>query len=196
MAATDAIIVAVAGVLGTLLSPFVSTWLTLKSRRQDYDFTQRDKEAERSRDELRAAFVERRDCYIALHTAAREYLGAIRVKSHSLESSRSSSEVDNTLAETRREYRLRYGEAQMMVPDNILRLASRVNGVFAESYGMMKKIEEGTNREDEDPDAVRRLLDTAWEPLREMRAKMRGDLGVGPLRDENGDGGQSPLPVR
>jgi len=186
--ATDAIIVAVVGVLGTLLSPFVSTWLTLKNRRLDYDFNRRDKEAERSHDDMRATFVERRNCYIALNTAARENHAAIRVKSHSLESSGSSLEVDKALAEARREYRLRYGEGQMMIPDNILQLASRINGILADSYGMMKRIEEGTGQEGENPDAVRRLLDTAWEPLREIRAEMRNDLGVGLLRSQGSSG--------
>jgi hypothetical protein len=178
ISATGAIIVAIAGVLGTLLSPLVTTWLTLKSKRQDYEFDRRDKLEERSRDDMHAAFTERRDCYIALNMSAREYHAAIRTKTHRMENSRLSKEIDKSLVETRREYRRRYGEAQMIVPDDILQLASRINGILADAYGMMRSIEEESLEEGATPDAVRRILETAWEPLRQMRAAMRNDLGI------------------
>ena len=178
--ADGAIIVAALGVLGTFFSPLVASLVSLRSRRQEFDFGRREKDDEQRRSDRRDAFVERRSCYISLNRAAREYQAAMRVRSHAIDVSGSNPRraTEELLTETRQEYRLRYAESQMIISDEVLSLARSVNGILAEAYGMLRRIEEGSPAAGETPAAVRTTLDTALGPLRELRAQMRADLGV------------------
>jgi hypothetical protein len=182
-AADGVIIVAAMGVLGTLFSPLVSSWVSMKSKRQEFDFNRHGKDDEQRRAARREAFVERRDCYISLNRTAREYHASLRTRSHAIEADELNRGTDESLLEIRQDYRRCHAEAQMIVSDEVLRLARPVNGKLAEAYGMLRRIEEGSADAGETPAAVRSLLETVWEPLRELRSQMRADLGVSDSAD-------------
>lgn len=177
-AATDAILVAIVGVAGTLFSPLVSSWVLTRNKRQEFELNRQEKKEERDRTDQHNSVIERRDCYIAFNMAAREYHGALRAKSHAIDRAESSGDSEKALNMTRRGYRLRYAEAQMIIPDGVLELASQINGMLADAYGMIRRIEENAEEDGETPDTVRAILDEAWVPLRLLRAEMRADLGV------------------
>lgn len=186
-AADGAIIVAAVGVLGTLLSPLISSWVSIRGKQQEFEFSLRDKNDKRLRNEAREAFAERRNCYISLNAAVRDYHASLRASSHSVEAGRPREGYDELLIKVRGEYRFRYAEAQMIVPDRILEIARQIHAILADAYGMLRRLEEGLASEGETPQAVRSLLDTAWEPLRNLRSEMRSDLGVGGSSDADSE---------
>ena len=65
-----ALLVAVAGVLGTLTSPILIQRLTLRAKQQEIDALKQQRSEERAEEQRRMAFKEGRDCCIALNTAA------------------------------------------------------------------------------------------------------------------------------
>ena len=87
--ATDAVIVAAVGVMGTLFSPLVGSWVLTRNKRQEFELAQQDKNEERDRTSRRDSFIERRNCYVAFNMAVREYHGALRVKTHAIDRSES-----------------------------------------------------------------------------------------------------------
>ncbi|WP_234441695.1 hypothetical protein [Streptomyces sp. WM6386] len=78
----------------------------------------------------------------------------------------------------RREYRDRYAEAQMVVPERILQASRTVNQVLAGIDAVVKRLDRERARDGES--AVQALLDLkeAEPRLSEMRRLMREDLGV------------------
>lgn len=175
-----AVIAAGLGVLGTLSAPIVTTWLSMKTRRQDFEL-QQDRESAGRREEIeRQALLDRRTCYIGLNTTARRYHGAIRAYSHAAHGTGDRLiQAEERLTEARHDYREKYSEAQMIVSSEVLEHARRINTMLADAYGMLRRIEEGVQLENESLDRVRGTLDGGWEPLREMRSAMRRDLGIG-----------------
>jgi len=175
-----AVLVAAVGVLGTLLSPVVASFVTTQSRQREVEAALLEKREDRDRDERRAAFVELRTCYIALNLAARNYQGALRSMSYAADRAPGTGKDhhNETLAEARRDYRRSYAEAQMIVPDKILEMTRKLNDSFAEAYALTKRVEERSTADGETLNAIRDVLDDATERLRRLRSAMRADLGV------------------
>ncbi|MEU6289330.1 hypothetical protein [Streptomyces sp. NPDC046988] len=173
----EALIAAVVGVCGTLCA----TWLTQRSARRSLEAERRSTERLREREE-RARGEERiqelrRVGYIALNQAARRYFAALTNDLHRLPESESAEHLEE-LDRVRAEYRACYAEAQMVVPDAILTVASAVNRELNQAYGILKRLHGGTPRQQDGPRQVRAHLDAAREILGDLRREMRHDLGI------------------
>ncbi len=166
-AVTAAMIAAVVGVLGTLLSPLVTTWATKRQR------------VEESRlEEKRRLFEDRRTAYTAMNRASRHFHTLLKDALHRLRDGVYSDDDRNQVEQARRDHRDRYAEAQMIVPETVLRVSRDVNTVLAAADAAAKRIDRGLARPDEN--ATQALIDLkAAEPaLTAMRRIMREDLGV------------------
>ncbi|MFE7811314.1 hypothetical protein ACFU5P_04885 [Streptomyces sp. NPDC057433] len=185
----EVLIAAVVGVCGTLCA----TWLTQRSAERSREAERRDAEhlrrAEGKAREEERMYELRRANYIALNQAARRYFGALANELHRLPSDgggagREPMEELADLEEVRIAYRACYAEAQMVVPDSVLTVASAVNRELNQAYGILKRLHAGTPRERDDPRQVRAHLDAARGLLHDLRRDMRLDLGItvhGPL---------------
>ncbi|WP_217241328.1 hypothetical protein [Streptomyces sp. AC555_RSS877] len=167
---TDALattITAVVGVLGTLFAPVLSHRLTRRQRAEE--ITLEDK---------RRAFEERRDAYTAMNRASRQFHTLLKDALHRLRDDVYGDQEREQLEEARRDYRDRYAEAQMVVPERILESSRSLNEVLAGIDAVAKRLDRGRAREGES--AQQALLDLkAAEPrLSAMRRVMREDLGV------------------
>ncbi|MEU1378519.1 hypothetical protein [Streptomyces albidoflavus] len=153
-----AVSVAVVGVVGTLLSALL---------------TQRAELARERRGEL----LDVRSCYVALNTATRQYLAALTDQVHALRRD-GSGPVRQRLTDARDQHRDVYAEAQLRVPDPVLDLAGQLSRELGAVYGMVKRLDAGAPREGDSVTGAQERIDVLWHLLREMRRRMRAELGV------------------
>ncbi|ATW49643.1 hypothetical protein [Streptomyces peucetius] len=166
-AATAAMVTAIVGVLGTLLAPLVTTWATKRQRAQ-----------ESQAEERRRLFEERRATYTAMNRASRHFHTMLKVALHRLRDGGYADDDRAQVEEARRDYRDRYAEAQMVVPEVVLTASRELNVVLAAVDATAKRIDRGLSREGESADQALLDLKAAEPALTAMRRIMREDLGV------------------
>ncbi|MGW7363179.1 hypothetical protein ACWGI8_07065 [Streptomyces sp. NPDC054841] len=164
-------LVAVVGVVGTLLSALLTQRAADRSRQREQE------RAEQLRDR-RSEARELRSCYVALNTSARQYLAALTDQLHALGRDEDLRSVRQRLTEARDQHRDVYAEAQMRVPVRVLELAGDLSHDLGLVYGMVRRLDDGVLRAGDSPDAVQETIDTLWGRLRLMRREMRADLGA------------------
>jgi hypothetical protein len=185
-----ALLIAVVGVLGTLTSALVTQTLSLRSKRLEIDEQRRLRMEQHDEEQERTEFKDRRDSCIALNMEARRYRQALKNCLFEGVDKRGAE-----LEEARLAFTSRYGEAQMILSDMILEVASRASWRLAEAYGQIK----GSQRPGSPPigpldrEKMERYLDReVTAALRELRDAMRRDLGVA---DRHGAAGTPTAPA-
>ncbi|MET9015615.1 hypothetical protein ABZX74_32620 [Streptomyces olivaceoviridis] len=163
-------VVAVVGVVGTLLSALLTQRAADRGRRREQERAEEVRERRRHAQELRA-------CYVALNTSARQYLAALTDQVHALGREEELPAARQRLTEARDQYRDVYAEAQMRLPDRVLGLAGGLSHDLGAVYGMVRRLDEGTPRAGDSPAAVRENIDELWGRLRGMRREMRSQPG-------------------
>ncbi|MBJ6640084.1 hypothetical protein H4K36_23495 [Streptomyces sp. DHE7-1] len=166
-AALTAMITAVVGVLGTLFAP------VLAQRHSD-----RRRLQEAAGDERRRRYEERRAAYTAMNRASRQFHTLLKDALHRVRDGVYAGPDREQLEDARREYRDRYAEAQMVVPERILDASRAVNEVLARVDAVVKRLDRGLAREGESAEGALRDLKEAEPLLTAMRRLMRADLGV------------------
>ncbi|MDF6021401.1 hypothetical protein [Streptomyces sp. JH34] len=166
-AAIAAMVTAVVGVLGTLFAPLVASWVTKRQRT-----------AEGLVEERRRLLEERRTAYTSMNRATSHFHTLLKDALHRARDGVLTDDDRAQLEEGRRDYRARYAEAQMIVPEAVLDSSREVNVVLAGVDAALKRIDRGVPRGGET--AVQLLLDLrAADPkLTAMHRLMRQDLGV------------------
>ncbi|MGW1110567.1 hypothetical protein [Streptomyces albidoflavus] len=165
-----AVSVAVVGVVGTLLSALLTQRAADRSR-------QRERERAELARERRGELLDVRSCYVALNTATRQYLAALTDQVHALRRD-GSGPVRQRLTDARDQHRDVYAEAQLRVPDPVLDLAGQLSRELGAVYGMVKRLDAGAPREGDSVTGAQERIDVLWHLLREMRRRMRAELGV------------------
>ncbi|MGW5344313.1 hypothetical protein [Streptomyces sp. HUAS TT3] len=169
-----AVVVAVAGMAGTLGGAFLTQRAAERAKVRELDLLRAQ---EQTRDDL----LLRRTCYAELNRDARQFTTALTHHLHLLRDGSVEDADRQALDEAKRAHRDRYSEAQMIAPDEVLVHASAVNKALTEVYGRVKRLERGDADAPGDTfDAVAAARDGIWDLLRDMRAAMRHDLGVSP----------------
>ncbi|TPQ19329.1 hypothetical protein [Streptomyces sporangiiformans] len=166
-AAVTAMITAVVGVLGTLFAPVLSQRLTARQRAEDAESAER-----------RQRFEERRTAYTAMNRSSRQFHTLLKDALHRIRDGVYTGQDRDQLEEARRDYRDRYAEAQMIVPERILEASRAVNHVLAGTDAVVKRLDRGMAREGESPERALVDLKEAEPALSAMRRLMREDLGV------------------
>jgi hypothetical protein len=170
------LIVAIVGVLGTLASALLTQVLSLHAKRVELDGRREQRLEERTEERHRAEYLDRRDSCIAVNMSARHFRQAL--KNYLFDE---TDEKTEELEHARQEFTSRYGEAQMILSDTVLKSASTANGCLAEAYGKAKASRmPGYRRLDA---ADRKQLETFLDQevgsaLRGLRHAMRVDLGI------------------
>ncbi|MCZ1008097.1 hypothetical protein [Streptomyces lydicus] len=166
-ATTAAMITAIVGVLGTLLAPLVAIGATKRQRAQEL-----------RTEESRRLFEERRAAYTAMNRASRHFHTMLKDALHRLRDGVYTDDDRAQVEEARRDYRDRYAEAQMIVPEAVLTASRELNVVLAGIDATAKRIDRGLSREGESADQALLDLKAAEPALTTMRRIMREDLGV------------------
>lgn len=80
--------------------------------------------------------------------------------------------------------REQWAEAQLVLPDQLLPLAAKVNSILWKIYEMVRRIERGHEEPGESLETATARLQGAKECLFELREAMRRDLGASdPVRE-------------
>ncbi|MEU9700506.1 hypothetical protein [Streptomyces sp. NPDC047981] len=183
-----ALLVAVVGVAGTLMSALLTQRAADRSRQRELE---RVGEAWDRRAEARELW----SCYVALNTSGRHYLAALTDLVYALEREAELPSVRKRLTAARDRHRQVYAEAQMRLPDRVLDHAGVVSHGLGAVYGMVRRLDDGLPRPGDSSAAAHRAVEALWTQLREMRREMRADLGVpgaeeGRRRGEGGEAGE------
>ncbi|MGW7327805.1 hypothetical protein ACWGIU_04140, partial [Streptomyces sp. NPDC054840] len=138
----------------------------------------REIELVRAHDDKRQNQALRRTCYADLNRDARQFTTALNRHLHTMRE-RGIEDVDRTALDAAKDaFRDRYSEAQMIAPDHVLAPATSVHHGLTAVYGQVKRLERGAPDPGESMESAARAQHGLWDPLREMRAAMRADLGV------------------
>ncbi|WNM29843.1 hypothetical protein RKE30_05240 [Streptomyces sp. Li-HN-5-11] len=166
-AAVTAMITAVVGVLGTLFAPVLSQRLTARQRAE-----------ETTAAEVRRRFEERRAAYTSMNRASRHFHTLLKDALHRIRDGVYTDQDRDQLEEARRDYRDRYAEAQMVVPERILDASRAVNEVLSGVDAVAKRLDRSLAGEGESAQQALLDLKEAEPRLSAMRRLMREDLGV------------------
>ncbi|MFD0417198.1 hypothetical protein [Streptomyces sp. NPDC127108] len=158
---------AVVGIVGTLLGAVLPQRLQSKER-----------VAEAERAERRLNFEERRGAYTAMNRASERFHTLLKDALHRIRDGVYTDQNREQLEEARRDYRDRYAEAQMIVPERILDASRELNKVLAGIDAAAKRIDRGAPHEGETAPGCLVDLKEAEPRLARMRELMRRDLGV------------------
>ncbi|GGR29147.1 hypothetical protein GCM10010497_34340 [Streptomyces cinereoruber] len=167
------VIIAVAGVAGTLGGTFLTQRASERARRREIALL-------RDQEEGRENLLLRRTCYVEFNRAARQFTTALNKHLHVMrERAVEESDVE-ALEQAKADHRDRHSEAQMIAPDAVLARMSRVNRALSGVYGQVKRLERGAPEPGETTATAARDQAEIWNLLQAMRAAMRHDLGVTP----------------
>lgn len=163
--------------LGTLASAVLTQRAAERTKAREFEEAERRRIDDREFEARQALLAARRNCYIELNTAARYYHTLLRNAYHALLPGPLPDELRSAVDEARIEHRAKHSEAQMVVPDDILAAASKVNRELSRIYGVVLRISDRRAKEGEDMDALNARLNGLWGLLQAMRTVMRVDLG-------------------
>ncbi|MFD0140446.1 hypothetical protein ACFVIL_41930 [Streptomyces sp. NPDC127159] len=165
-------IIAVAGVAGTLGGSFLTQRASERAKRREIELL-------RDHEEVREKLLLRRTCYVELNRDSRQFTTALNHHLHVMRE-RGVEETDReALDDAKGAHRNRYSEAQMIAPDEVLVRASEVNRALNKVYGQVKRLERQEPAPGETMATAVQAQAEIWDMLRAMRAAMRHDLGVG-----------------
>ncbi|MDT3398629.1 hypothetical protein RKE29_18595 [Streptomyces sp. B1866] len=162
-----AMLTAAVGVLGTLFAPALSHRAMARQRAEELRAEDR-----------RRRFEDRRAAYTAMNRASRQFHTLLKDALHRIRDGVYTDEDRNQLEEARRDYRDRYAEAQMIVPERVLAASRDVNAVLAEIDATAKRIDRGRARDGETAEGALAELKHVEPRLSAMRGVMRADLGI------------------
>ncbi|MFG2861925.1 hypothetical protein [Streptomyces sioyaensis] len=184
---TSALIVAVVGVVGTLLSGVLAHRGALRSKSMELDHAEQQRREERSAEWHRAAINERKASYAAFNQHLRQFHQALSRHYLALAEGHSGTEQTQEREESRSNLRNTYAEAQMVIPDDVLAAGGKLVHQLHRIHALLAQHEQQTAAEESLGD-IRERLERASEGLYEVRQTMRKDLGITELPVRRPDG--------
>lgn len=176
--AVTGLLTAVVGVGGTI----GSAWLTQRRgdalRREEWERLERARLAESATQRRQSGREARQTAYTEFNAAARHYLATLNDHAHVLRIGGEPAESMAAVETARVDYRRRYAEAQMIVPDAVLAEVRKVDKGLGSVYGSLARVTRDRARDGDDQDSVRTVIKQGWRDLSDMRAAMRTDLNV------------------
>ncbi|MET7543378.1 hypothetical protein [Streptomyces sp. NPDC005349] len=167
----SSVIIAVAGVAGTLGGSLLTQRGSERAKRREIELI-------RDHEEIRENLSLRRTCYAELNRDARQFTTALNRHLHVMRDRDAEDADSDALDEAKNAHRDRYSEAQMIAPEEVLIRASAVNQALSRVYGQVKRLERGAPGPGETMETAAQAQSEVWDMLRTMRTAMRHDLGV------------------
>ncbi|MEV8062326.1 hypothetical protein AB0P37_39400 [Streptomyces antimycoticus] len=171
------LLAAVAGVVGTLLSPVLAQRSMARTALATAEAEQQARREEREESARIASLEEKRQAYATLNSLARVARNVMKDSvRYYHERGEVAAEDLELVTNARLAYQECYDNAQMILPDHILPLASRLNGSLAKGFHLIKSLAtQGTPTPEEIRDHCEGPI---LQMVTEMRTAMRKDLGV------------------
>ena len=172
------LILAVFGILGTLLSPIVSVRVTARMQRDLADQQLRQARESRDHDDHRQLLASKRACYVTVNAAARWYRIAQMNYLHALHERRLLEEDRSEFHAARRAYAAALAEGQLVASRAVLDEMEIVFSGLSRTFQRIKRLERGDADEGGSFDDIRADLLALWETWIGLRDAMRRDLGT------------------
>jgi hypothetical protein len=172
-----ALLVAVVGVIGTLLAPVLAQRLFRKNRQLELDYEHRQRLEDREIEVERSGLQYRRDVYIRFNASARSFRQALKNRTfENTEERRAELEL------AREDFNHCYSEVQLVAPPTVLEAAHVASSELAMVYGRIKiLLDPDGSTGDFDLEGVRSDLNgSVTDAIRSLRTVMRADLGTAP----------------
>lgn len=173
---TATLLVALVGVVGTLLSPLTTAWVSTRTRLQEFEMQQQASAVVRREESAAADLERRREAYTALNSSARRWRILLMEDARALSSGSSASERTE---EARQAFHDDFARVQMLVPDLVLDAANRVRLVLADAHTRLGRQARDSTTTEAEWRELQGFLLSLWDVITEMQAAMRKDLGVG-----------------
>jgi hypothetical protein len=172
-----ALAVAIVGVIGTLLSPILAQRSTARASQVEAALQRDIRAEERAAVARRVEFEERRTAYASLNALARTSRNLSSDCAHRYaQINIMTSEDIASVRDAWISYQDQYDSSQMVLPDDLLTLASRLNALLGEAYRHVRELSEPGQAA---PDAIVEFCNgPVLDMVTLMRRKMREDLGV------------------
>ncbi|MFD8641862.1 hypothetical protein ACFV14_16355 [Streptomyces zaomyceticus] len=189
-ASWTALLIAVVGVAGTLGAALVTQvradrtkrmelLAAAEQRREERGHAEQLLRAEQSRQGRRESLERRRTCYIALNTAAQQYVTEMTNHLHAVRRGEDTASSLESLETARLTYRDSYAESQMIVPDTVSRAAGAAKRRLNDAYGELRRYAaEPSLYAAELESAEAGLHQEVWPYIGAMKKAMRADLGI------------------
>ncbi|MFG2568737.1 hypothetical protein ACGFR6_25255 [Streptomyces sp. NPDC048567] len=175
-----ALIVAVVGVAGTLVSGVMAHRGALRAKTVELDRAERLRREELLADERREALAVRRASYAVFNQRLRQFHSVLSKDYFALAAGEARPGQGREREEPRQVLRDVYAEAQMVISDTVLSVAGGVVHQLHRIHALLLLHEQGETAEESLED-IRERLERASEGLYEVRQTMRRDLGVSAL---------------
>jgi hypothetical protein len=172
-----ALVVAIVGVAGTLLSAFLGQRYSMLGRQLELRHQREERHEERDERDKRANLTDRRDSYISLNSAARAFRQSLKNYLFA-----ANEDTAMELERTRRDFLHRYAEAQLIAHHQVLNAAHQVSAQLADTYGQLKKLDaarqEGRDLDLDLEGIGEKLNTTDRAAIHLLQDVMRDDVGA------------------
>lgn len=169
------LILAVFGILGTLLSPIVTVRVTARMQRELAEQQLRQARELRDRDDSNAALAAKRACYVTVNSSARWYRIAQMNYLHALHEDRLQEDDRSEFYAARRAYAAALAEAQLVASRAVLDEMEVIFSGLSQTFQRIKRLERGDGGSFNE---IRTDLLALWEKWIGLRDAMRQDLGT------------------
>lgn len=176
---TSALIVAVVGVVGTLLSGVLAYRSALRSKGMELEHSERQQRDLRAVEERQAARPELKSSYASFNQQLRQLHQVASRHLLALEAGQGTTAQTAEREEVRSSLRAVYAEVQMVVPDEVLDAGGRLVHRLHRIHALLAQHEQTTTAAPDEPlPQIRERLEQVSEGLYEVRQLMRRDLGI------------------
>lgn len=177
-ASLTALIIAVVGVTGTLVSPIVSQRLSALARREEFELQRLQRTEEHAREREKDALDNKRKCYITFTSAARLYRVELMNYLFAVKGERATDEADVRLMEARSAFSANFAEVQLTGAVPVLEAAMKLRDGLSQGYQAIRRLEQHTLKPEESFDKIEDSLQSLWAEFPALHKAMRADLGI------------------
>ena len=173
-----ALLIAALGVIGTLTSGLLTQHVSARARMAELEHDHRTRRAEEGRSRRQAVLEKRHACYVALNMADWQFHSTLLLHIDALRTGVDTGRTNDAMEAARDAMREQWGEAQLVVPDGLLPLATKANHILWKIYEMVRRIERGHEEPGESLESATTMLQGAKAHVFDLRKAMRKDLGI------------------
>lgn len=177
-ASVTALVIAIVGVVGTLLSPIVSQRLSLRARREEFEIQRFHRQEEFDRERVVDLFTQKRSCYISFLSVSRRYRLELAIYLFTIKRGAVNDDANTRLENARLAFDASFAETQLTASFPVLEVAMKIRDGLSEGYRRIRRLEETPSRSNDSHDALDSFLLELWDAWPPLRIAMRADLGV------------------
>jgi hypothetical protein len=177
-ATITALLIAIVGVIGTLLAPIVSQRLSARARREDFEMQRSQRQDEHYHEQQEKILANKRTCYITMISAARRYRLELMSYLYAVNRGTVDDGARDRLEEARLAFNTALAETQLTATTPVLEALEPISKGMRESYTATKNLEQGASGLDSSFEEIRTFLLKLWDVWPRLHEAMRDDLGV------------------